>query len=168
MSSGAPLKSRSPEGATLSNSSNPSKSLSDADRLVLEYVRSRNFRSAEQALLQDIEDSPDDEKKKGKEHVVSSEEFVKQLSTLTEKKNEEPLKDHSTLLQNLTSIGNQTNAQNLIATVGISGTQEILSPDPTDKLEGFRELESWVDGSLDMYRVRSPHKVGIDNSGRAL
>ena len=51
-------------------------------------------------------------------------------------------------------MGSSSNIQNLIASIGPGGAEEILSLDPTDKQEGFRELESWVDGSLDMYRVR--------------
>ncbi|GLB36081.1 putative WD40 associated region in TFIID subunit, NTD2 domain [Lyophyllum shimeji] len=49
-------------------------------------------------------------------------------------------------------MGNPSNIQNLIASIGSVGAEEILSLDPTDKQEGFRELEAWVDGSLDMYR----------------
>jgi len=50
-------------------------------------------------------------------------------------------------------MGNPVNIQNLIASIGSVGAEELLSLDPTDKQEGFRELEAWVDGSLDMYRV---------------
>ncbi|KAJ3552076.1 hypothetical protein NM688_g4350 [Phlebia brevispora] len=49
-------------------------------------------------------------------------------------------------------MGNPANIQSLIASIGPVGAEEILSLDPTDKQEGFRELEAWVDGSLDMYR----------------
>ena len=57
------------------------------------------------------------------------------------------------MLQELGSMGNPPNIQNLIASIGSVGAEEVLSLDPTDKQEGFRELEAWVDGSLDMYRV---------------
>ena len=60
------------------------------------------------------------------------------------------------MLQELTAMGNPANIQNLIASIGSVGAEEILSLDPTDKQEGFRELEAWVDGSLDMYRVSPP------------
>ena len=33
------------------------------------------------------------------------------------------------------------------------GAEDILSLDPADRLGGYSELENWVDGSLDMYRV---------------
>ncbi|KAH8835724.1 TFIID and SAGA subunit [Flagelloscypha sp. PMI_526] len=49
-------------------------------------------------------------------------------------------------------MGNPTNIQNLIASIGAVGAEEILYQDPSDRHEGFKELESWVDGSLDMYR----------------
>ena len=59
-------------------------------------------------------------------------------------------------------MGNPQNIQNLISSIGPVGAEEILSLDPTDKHQGFRELESWVDGSLDMYRVsQSPAKYGV-------
>lgn len=41
----------------------------------------------------------------------------------------------------------------LLASLDAAGAEEILSLDPSDRAEGFRDLESWVDGSLDMYRV---------------
>ncbi|KAJ7630871.1 TFIID and SAGA subunit [Roridomyces roridus] len=49
-------------------------------------------------------------------------------------------------------MGNPSNIQNLLASIGPVGAEDILSLDPTDKQEGYRELEAWVDGSLDMYR----------------
>lgn len=41
----------------------------------------------------------------------------------------------------------------LLTSVSGQGAEDILSLDPSDRLEGFKDLESWVDGSLDMYRV---------------
>ena len=43
----------------------------------------------------------------------------------------------------------------LLASLGATGAEEALSLDPVDKAEGFRDLETWVDGSLDMYKVCS-------------
>ncbi|KAF8527845.1 TFIID and SAGA subunit [Hysterangium stoloniferum] len=40
----------------------------------------------------------------------------------------------------------------LLASLDATGAEEMLSLDPTDKAEGFKDLEIWVDGSLDMYR----------------
>ncbi|KZT44566.1 WD40 repeat-like protein [Sistotremastrum suecicum HHB10207 ss-3] len=40
----------------------------------------------------------------------------------------------------------------LLTSVAGQGAEDILSLDPSDRLEGFKDLESWVDGSLDMYR----------------
>ncbi|KAF8588495.1 TFIID and SAGA subunit [Ramaria rubella] len=40
----------------------------------------------------------------------------------------------------------------LLASLGATGAEEALSLDPTDKGEGFKDLETWVDGSLDMYK----------------
>lgn len=41
----------------------------------------------------------------------------------------------------------------LLASLDAAGAEEMLSLDPSDRAEGFGDLESWVDGSLDMYRV---------------
>ncbi|KDQ20487.1 hypothetical protein BOTBODRAFT_183267 [Botryobasidium botryosum FD-172 SS1] len=40
----------------------------------------------------------------------------------------------------------------LLAGLEGTGAEDALALDPTDKHEGFRQLEEWVDGSLDMYR----------------
>ncbi|KAJ7293509.1 TFIID and SAGA subunit [Mycena rebaudengoi] len=65
---------------------------------------------------------------------------------------ENVFKESANVLQELTAMGNPSNIQNLLASIGSVGAEDILSLDPTDKQEGFRELEAWVDGSLDMYR----------------
>lgn len=137
-----------------------SSNVTDLDRMVLEYLRSRGHKDPEK-VLEEIEkvSSPDD---KGKQpetsslHAISQEELVKQLAIFVQKPanpDENALKDSSSVLQELSTMGNPQNIQNLISSIGSVGAEEILSLDPTDKHEGFRELEAWVDGSLDMYRV---------------
>lgn len=136
-----------------------SSSVPDLDRMVLEYLRSRGHKDPEK-ILEEIEKSspPSDEKGKQPEtaHTISQEELVKQLAIFVQKPanpDENALKDGTNVMQELSTMGNPQNIQNLIASIGPLGAEEILSLDPTDKHEGFRELESWVDGSLDMYRV---------------
>lgn len=129
---------------------------SPAERVVLEYLRSRGYTAAEKALLDAVESpSPND---KGKQpETISAEDLVKKLAVFAQnpsRPGENVFKESSTVLQELTTMGNPINIQNLIASIGSVGAEEILSLDPTDKQEGFRELEAWVDGSLDMYRVR--------------
>ncbi|KAG9024941.1 Transcription initiation factor TFIID subunit 5 [Tulasnella sp. JGI-2019a] len=43
---------------------------------------------------------------------------------------------------------------NLMATLSRAGMtiDEAMAKDPTDKQQGYRDLEAWVDGALDMYR----------------
>ncbi len=140
-----------------------SSNVSDLDRMILEYLRSRGHRDLEKAM-EDIEKSaaPADDKGKQPEtaptHSISQEELVKQLAIFVQKPanpDENAFKDSSSVLQELSAMGNPQNIQNLISSIGPVGAEEILSLDPTDKHESFRELEAWVDGSLDMYRVRS-------------
>ncbi|KAK0208082.1 TFIID and SAGA subunit [Desarmillaria ectypa] len=125
-----------------------------ADRMVLDYLRARGHTTAEKALASVIEAaSPDD---KGKQpETLTSEDLVKALAVFAQKPSrpgENVLKDPSNVLTELTSLGNPSSIQNLIASIGSVGAEDILSLDPTDKQEGFRELEAWVEGSLDMYR----------------
>ncbi|RDB29258.1 Transcription initiation factor TFIID subunit 5 [Hypsizygus marmoreus] len=147
-----PASSQSP--AAHSPSQEPTQNVSQADRVVLEYLRARGHSAAEKALLNEIEAaSPDD---KGKQpETIDADELVKTLAVFAHKPSrpgDNIFKDSSTVLQELTAMGNPSNIQNLIASIGTVGAEEILSLDPTDKQDGFRELEAWVDGSLDMYR----------------
>jgi transcription initiation factor TFIID subunit 5 len=41
----------------------------------------------------------------------------------------------------------------LMETVKQQGSTDILALDPSDRLTGYSELEAWVDGSVDMYKV---------------
>ena len=152
-----PASSQSPIAPSPANPpQDPSQNASPAEQAILEYLRSRGHLGAEKALLSEIDaTSPDD---KGKQsETIGVDELVKTLSVFAQKPSrpgENIFKDSSTVLQELTAMGNPTNIQNLIASIGSVGAEEILSLDPTDKEEGFRELETWVEGSLDMYRVR--------------
>ncbi|KAH7883518.1 TFIID and SAGA subunit [Phlebopus sp. FC_14] len=122
-----------------------------ADRLVLEYLRARGHKSAETALLEAIESGTTDDTGK----TVSSDDLIKSLAVYAQKPSrpgENVLKDSASVLQELTTMGNPSSIQNLLASIGTVGAEEILAVDPTDKHEGFRELESWVEGSLDMYK----------------
>jgi len=56
----------------------------------------------------------------------------------------------------------------LLASVDAKAAEEVLSLDPADKAEGFRDLETWVDGSLDMYRVCIPFCIPFPNHLRVL
>lgn len=149
----------SPEEATPPNSGphDPVQNASATDRMVLEYLRARGHSSAERALLDVLDNGDSDDKGKQVEtSTISTEELVKSLAVYAQKPSrpgENVLKDSANVLQELTTMGNPTNIQNLIASIGAVGAEEILSLDPTDKQDGFTELEAWVDGSLDMYRV---------------
>ncbi|KAJ7596971.1 TFIID and SAGA subunit [Mycena floridula] len=129
-----------------------------SDRKVLEYLRSRGYASAEKALQESLSPgtSPDDKGKQPESNnSITPDDFRKALAIFAQKSSrpgENVLKDSSNVLQELTAMGNPTSIQNLIASLGSVGAEDILSVDPTDKQEGFRELEAWVEGSLDMYK----------------
>jgi transcription initiation factor TFIID subunit 5 len=156
MSAETPTRSSpSPDTPANSSTSDPAQNASSTERAVLAYLRSRGFSAAEQSLLQDIDRSttPDD---KGK-RPVSSEDLLKNIAVFAQspsKPGVNVLNDNATVLHGLKDSGSPPNIQNLIASIGSVGAEEILCLDPTDKQGGFRELEAWVDGSLDMYRVR--------------
>jgi transcription initiation factor TFIID subunit 5 len=132
-----------------------------ADRLVLEYLRARGHKVAEQAVSEALGSSDD----KGKSPVsISGEELIKKLTLFAEKPaqpGENTLKTTLGVQKELATVVNSSNLQNLIASIGPVGAEEILSLDPNDKQEGFRELEAWVEGSLDIYRVRSTRSFTI-------
>lgn len=162
MSAETPASSQSPFAPSPSNPKDSVQNASTEEKAVLEYLRSRGHSAAEKALLSDIEaGSPDDSSSKQQQETIAANELVKTLAVFAQKPSrpgENVFKDPSSVLQELQTMGNPTNIQNLIASIGSVGAEEILSLDPIDKQEGFRELEAWVDGSLDMYRVRSSAK----------
>jgi len=148
--------SQSPAAPSPANQTQESSNLPAADRAVIEYLRARGHTQAAKTLLEELEvSSPNDGTKQS--DTIGADELVKALSVFAQKPSrpgENILKDSGNVLQELTAMGNPVNIQNLIASIGSVGAEELLSLDPTDKQEGFRELEAWVDGSLDMYRVR--------------
>ena len=128
---------------------------SPVQAIILEYLRIRGHTAAAKALQDEIENGTANDD--GKAAEISSEDLIKLLSVFAQKPSrpgENVLKDSSAVLQELTSMGNPQNVQALIASIGAVGAEDLLSLDPTDKQEGFKELEAWVEGSLDMYRVR--------------
>jgi transcription initiation factor TFIID subunit 5 len=108
------------------------------DQLVLHYLRTRGHKAAEKALLSVLEDSSES---KLNPSSLSSAELAKQLAKFTTGASEAKPAEAPTL-------------RGLVTSVGSVGAEELLASDPSDKHQGFRELEAWVDGSLDMYRVR--------------
>ena len=121
----------------------PLQNASAIDRMVLEYLRARGHSSAEQALIDAIENGDQDDKGKGPETpTISTEELVKKLAVYAQKPSrpgENVLNDSANVLQELTTMGNPTNIQNLIASIGAVGAEELLSLDPTDKQDGDRK-----------------------------
>ncbi|KAI0778289.1 TFIID and SAGA subunit [Trametes elegans] len=165
MSAATPAAS-TPDGVSPSASNAPAADASqDAavkmEHLILDFLRARGHKAAEKAFLEELErnGAAPDEKDKQPEttaaHTISQEELVKQLAIFAQKPanpDENALKDSSNVLQELSAKGTPQNIQNLLTNIGAVGAEEIISHDPTDRHEGFRELEAWVDGSLDMYR----------------
>ncbi|KAI0734470.1 TFIID and SAGA subunit [Fomitopsis betulina] len=136
---------------------------SGLNKAILEYLRDKGFKGAEKEFLAALEGDGTD-KGKGKHQeassstsapsTISAEDLVKALAVYAQKSRsgENVFKDAANVLQELASMGNPATIQNLLSSIDAVGAEEILSLDPTDKQEGFRELENWVDGSLDMYR----------------
>ncbi|KAG2023562.1 TFIID and SAGA subunit [Coprinopsis cinerea AmutBmut pab1-1] len=154
MSAATPASSQSPPAASPGNASqDPTPALSLPERVILDYLRARGHTSAEKAFLEEVEDRPPEEKSKNE--TLGQEELVRALAVYAQKPSrpgENALKESSTVLQELGTMGNPVNIQSLIASIEDVGAEELLALDPTDKEIGFAELEAWVDGSLDMYR----------------
>ncbi len=132
--------------------------LSSTDKLVLDYLRTRGHAAAEKVFRESLEGASPTDRPAPSSSTISSDDLATKIAVYAQKPTrpgENMLKDSSAALSELAAMGNPSNIQNLIASIGPVGAEEILSLDPTDKQEGFRELEAWVDGSLDMYRVRA-------------
>lgn len=137
------------------------------DQMVLEYLRKRGHSSIERSLREALnlpspvstDENKDDDTSEGAtaKPTVSDAELRKHLVPFWEKKgraSENALADASFTMQSLLTGGVTTpSVASLLSNIGPGGADEILSLDPTDRHEGFRDLEAWVDGSLDMYRV---------------
>lgn len=152
MSASTPAASPTGGSPANANSQDVTQSANQVDRLVLDYLRARGHKNAEAALLETIENGNTEEAGK----TVSPEDLVRGLAVFAQKPSrpgENVLKDSSNVLQELDTMGNPSSIQSLISSLGTTGAEDILSMDPTDKHEGFTELESWVEGSLDMYKV---------------
>ncbi|KIY64206.1 TFIID and SAGA subunit [Cylindrobasidium torrendii FP15055 ss-10] len=102
------------------------------DELVAEYLRARGYGSMADTLK-----SSGKKKDELPETTVDTEELVKKLAPL--------------LARPQTTTEAPISLESLFATLG-TNSEEILTLDPTDRSEGYRELEAWVEGSLDMYR----------------
>lgn len=150
----------SPATATATTAAPDTSNLSATDKLVLDYLRSRGHATAEKLLKESLEAPSPTSGTPGpstSSNVVSPEELAKRIAVYAQKPTqpgENALRESRAVVQELGSMGNPQDIQKLISSIGSVGAEEILSLDPTDKQEGFRELEGWVDGSLDMYKVR--------------
>lgn len=149
----------SPDGATPATAvpvpDTSTNTSSDTDRIVLEYLRSRGHKAAEQALSEALNgSSPKD--KPPTPSTVGPDDLVKKLAVFVKSPTttgDNAMNSTKFVLSQLGAMNNPANIQNLVSSLGPVGAEEVLSLDPTDKQEGFKELEAWVDGSLDMYRV---------------
>lgn len=163
MSAATPAAS-TPDGTTPANAGLPTSegSIGATDRTILEYLRSKGYKGAEKEFLAALEGNSSDEKGKKPDtsgdtsSIITQEELTRAEAVSAHRLSRtggNALKEHTSVIQELASMGTPANIQNLISSIDAVGAEEILSLDPSDKQEGFRELEAWVDGSLDMYRV---------------
>lgn len=158
MSAGTPpVSSQSPVATSPANTTqDASQNVNPAERIILDYFRSRGHTTAEKAFLNEIECTSPEERRKEAE-IIAAEELIKTLAVYSQKptkRGENILKEPNAVLQELGNMGNPPNIQQLLSSIPSVGAEDILSIDPSDKEQAFRELEAWVDGSLDMYRVR--------------
>ncbi len=117
---------------------------------VLAQARHKN---AEQAL-QDALNLPANEHSEAEAsepvQTVSDEELRKHLVPFWEKKEgsgDNALSDGDITMQSLLTGGvTAPKVTKLLESIGPGGADEILSFDPTDRHEGFRDLEAWVHG----------------------
>jgi transcription initiation factor TFIID subunit 5 len=116
------------------------------DKVVLDYLRTRGYTDATERLQRSLED----EGLNADGSTVSVGELIKDLADLLKPA---PTTADESKKDALPELGSPPSVQALLASIGPVGAEDILSTDPLDRQQGYRELESWVDGSLDMYRV---------------
>lgn len=134
--------------------------VADTDRLVLEYLKVRGYKAAEEALSESMDDDTSESNKASGSTTISSDELISKIAVFASKPSrpgENVFKSTPKVLEELVGMNNPTTIHDLIASLGAIGAEDILVSDPTDKHGGYRELETWVEGSLDMYQVRVPH-----------
>ncbi|KAI5123609.1 hypothetical protein M0805_003425 [Coniferiporia weirii] len=162
--SNPPSDSPSPSNAQAQDAG-PQNGSTNVDQMVLNYLKQRGHSGAERALRDALglpsppadDDVKDDSLSSDPpQKTVSDAELRKHLVPFWQKKDkpgENAFADAKVTMQSLLTGGVTTQSvADLIETIGPGGADEILSLDPTDKHEGFRDLETWVEGSLDMYR----------------
>lgn len=150
--SAAPTPSASSPEATspAAAGSSDSSGLSAMDKIVMDYLRSRGHESAATALGQSSGNDG-----ASTSTTLSAEELLKKMAVFAASgTGENAYKSTTNILQELVASGTSSNIKSLIMNMGDGGAEDALSLDPGDKQEGFRDLEAWVEGSLDMYRVR--------------
>lgn len=136
--------------------------VADTDRLVLEYLKVRGYKAAEEALSESMDDDTSESNKASGSATIPAGELISKIAVFASKPSrpgENVFKSTPNVLEGLVGMNNPTTIHDLIASLGAIGAEDILVSDPTDKHEGFRELEAWVEGSLDMYQVRTPIRV---------
>ncbi|KAL5534287.1 hypothetical protein ACEPAG_749 [Sanghuangporus baumii] len=133
----------------------------NTDQLVIEYLRRHGHKDAERALRDalGLPSPPTEDEATTSEPpkpTVSDAELRKHLVPFWQKKDkpgENVLADGKVAMQSLMNGGVTTpSVSQLLESINPGGADEILTLDPTDRHEGFRDLEVWVEGSLDMYQ----------------
>ncbi|TIC26860.1 hypothetical protein E3Q12_00253 [Wallemia mellicola] len=114
--------------------------------IILDYLRRKGFTGAEEALKHDL--TAQGLPAKSDSHVQSLEELAAaSASALKKKEGEEtpsgPSKDG--VMNELVNIA--SNGQ-----LGKQTVDRLLLTDPTERERGYRDLDRWVEGSLDVYR----------------
>ncbi|KAF9787257.1 TFIID and SAGA subunit [Thelephora terrestris] len=156
MSTGTPGPSQSPvQEAPTPNATQDVVQAADTDRLVLEYLKVRGYKAAEEALSELMDDDTSESNKASGSTTVSADELISKVAVFASKPSrpgENVFKSTPSVLEGLMGMNNPTTIHDLIASLGAIGAEDILVSDPTDKHGGYRELETWVEGSLDMYQ----------------
>ena len=159
MSTGTPGPSQSPvQEEPTPNAAQDVVQVADTDRLVLEYLKVRGYKAAEEALSESMDDDTSESNKASGSTTIPADELISKIAVFASKPSrpgENALKSTPNVLEGLVGMNNPTTIHDLIASLGAIGAEDILVSDPTDRHRGYRELEAWVEGSLDMYQVRA-------------
>lgn len=135
----SPAAPQTPNTASPAGPSDNDQEKASLDRFLVEHLQSRGYTDAANSLSKALEDRPGDEEPQDS----TIKDFIRALAIRLRPTPKEPA-----------PMMTESDVQTLLANLVPADSKDLLSMDPTGKQDGFRELEAWVEGSLDMYRVR--------------
>ena len=162
-----PLSDLSEQSSDENSTNPPSKSPSDKglDNGARSLLNNRGYRDTSQSVDKDPRDAKNDDVPRRSTRSstrlqatqAQKEDIVKAISPYAARSSSDRtniLQEPSAAEEALKEIPQpQERLAQLLNAASKQGSADILALDPSDRITAYTELESWVEGSLDMYKV---------------